>query len=142
MTKILEKSFSLSEYARQSFVATPPAGTSLDDVLNENYWAHVAKKINPHDIIEIVPEDGAFYAKLIVTSRGSLWARVQKLEHVVLGGVAPAKKPGEDFEIGWAGPSDKWRIVRKEDKLVVSKNFASREDADKWLGEHIKEIAA
>ncbi|NDG18445.1 MAG: hypothetical protein EB117_09255 [Betaproteobacteria bacterium] len=143
MTKILEKSFSLADYARQTFVARPAAGTTIDDVLNENYWSNVAKKMNPHDIIEVVPEDGAFYAKLIITSRGNLWARVHKLEHVVIGAAPVAnKKPVEGFEIGWAGPNDKWRVVRKEDKAVVGKNFTSREDADKWLGEHIKELAA
>lgn len=143
MTKILEKSFSLADYARQTFVARPAAGTTIDDVLNENYWSNVAKKMNPHDIIEVVPEDGAFYAKLIITSRGNLWARVHKLEHVVIGAAPVAnKKPVEGFEIGWAGPNDKWRVVRKEDKTVVGKNFTSREDADKWLGEHIKELAA
>lgn len=143
MTKILEKSFSLADYARQVFVARPVAGTTIDDVLNESYWANVAKKVNPHDIIEVVPEDGSFYAKLIITSRGNLWARVHKLEYVVIGAAPVAnKKPVEGFDIAWAGPNDKWRVVRKEDKSVVGKNFSSREDADKWLGEHIKELAA
>ncbi len=143
MTKILEKSFSLVDYARQTFVARPATGTTIEDVLDENYWSHVAKKVNPHDIIEVVPEDGSFYAKLLVTSRGGLWVRVAKLECVsLIAAPVAAKKPVDGFEIGWAGPNDKWRVVRKGDKMVVGKNFTSREDADKWLNDHIKEISA
>lgn len=145
MSKILEKSFLSADYARQVYVARPPAGTKIEDVLDENYWAHVAKKINPHDIIEVVPEDGSFYAKLLVTSRGTLWVRVHQIEYVDINGGKESKKPkkeSDDFEVNWGGPNDKWRVIRKADKLPVGKNFTSREDADKWLEEHIKEIAA
>lgn len=144
MAKILEKSFSQADYARQSFVARPAAGTPISDVMSNDYWSHVARKINPHDIIEVVPEDGAYYAKLLVLGRGNLWVKVYQLEYVEI--EANTEKVGESdikkFDVAFAGPHDKWRVVRKTDKLVVEKNFQSREDAEKWLGEHIKELAA
>lgn len=145
MAKLLEKSLLGADYARQSFRATPPAGTTLDEMLAPEYWAHVAQKVNPHDLIEVVPEDGAFFARLFVVSTQKLSMKVAKLEYVEFSttAIAETAKVKDEFECKWSGPAAKWRVHRKADNsLATTDSFASREDAETWLGINIKSLAA
>jgi len=142
MAKLLEKNFMGAEFARQSFRVTPPSGTKIEDMLEPEYWAHVARKITPYDIIEVVPEDGSFYARLFVTNTGKLWAKMHKLEYVELS----AKRPSvmlDKYEAKYSGPSVKWRIVNKSDgALVVEDSFQSRDDAEAHIEKLVKQMAA
>ena len=145
MAKLLEKSLVQAEFARQLFRVTPPVGTNLDDMLEPSYWANVAMKFNPHDLIEVVPEDGAFYARLFVLSVQKLSLKVEKLEYVEFNTSSKAEsgKVLEQFESKWGGASAKWRIHRKSDNAPVSSDsFQSKEDAEDWLGKNIKTLAA
>ena len=152
MTKLLEKSLIGAEFARQAFVAAPPAGTKFDELLEPDYWGHVARKFNPFDIIEVVPEDGAFYAKLIVVNCGKVWAKVQKLEYVDIGFKAPSGKvegfaaaiaqTAAEYEVKFAGAAAKWRVVRISDNEVVSKEpLPTRDDAIEFMNSYIKQVA-
>lgn len=142
MAKLLEKNLMGAEFARQSFRAIPPAGTKLEEMLEPEYWAHVARKFTPYDIVEIVPEDGEFYARLFVTSTGKLWAKMVKLEYVEL----TAKKPVvvvDKYEAKYGGPSAKWRAVHKSDgSLVANESFQTREEVDMYIEKLNKELAA
>lgn len=133
--KLLEKSFMSAEFARQTFFASPTPGTSIDTVVQPEYWAHVARKMNPHDIIEVVPENGEYYARLIVLSVGKLWVKVQKLQYELL--VSQKKESigaAENFEPKWGGPVAKWRVIRKSDGEAISTDsFQTQEDAEKWI---------
>jgi hypothetical protein len=142
MAKLLEKNLMGADFARQSFRATPPAGTKIDEMLEPEYWAHVARKFTPYDIVEVVPEDGAFYARLFVASTGKLWAKMIKLECVEL----TAKKPAamvDKYEPKYGGPSAKWRAVHKSDgSLVASDSFQTREEVEIYIEKLNKEMAA
>lgn len=142
MAKILEKDFIGAEFARQSFRATPPAGTKIEDMLEPEYWAHVARKITPYDIVEVVPEDGAFYARLFVTNTDKLWAKMHKIEYVEL----TAKQPvaaSDKYEAKYSGPSVRWRVVNKADGSLVSEDsFQNREEAEAQIEKLNKQMAA
>lgn len=142
MTKLLESNFLGADFARQSFRATPPAGVKFEEMLDESYWAHVARKVQPYDIIEIVPEDGAFYARLIVVNSAKLWLKVKTLEHITL----TAKKKNEvsdRFEAVYKGPHAKWKVTNKSDGSVVTEeSFQSRDEAETYIVSHVKELAA
>lgn len=62
----------LAEYARNIFVVTPEHGTPFEDILKPSYWLHVADtvsmRLRPYDRIEVRPEDGSYFAELIVRS--------------------------------------------------------------------------
>jgi hypothetical protein len=143
--KLMEKDLLGAEFARQIFRAVPPAGTKIEEMLNPAYWAHVAKKFNPHDMIEVVPADGAFYARLIVLSVGHLSMKVQALECVVL--VANPKVEKADaiaqFEVNWGGPNAKWRVLRKSDgAAVTTESFQTQGDAQEWINKNFMKMAA
>jgi hypothetical protein len=143
MQKIMERNFHNADYVRQSFRVTPPAGTTLEEMLAPDYWAHVARRMTPYDVIEVVPEDGSFYARLFVLNSDTLWAKVAVLEHVKFGEAASKPAAIDAFEVKFGGPNAKWRVHNKADNSLVSNDsFQSRQDAEKWIEQHAKVMAA
>lgn len=144
MAKLLERNLMGAEFARQLYSVTPPAGTQIEDMLEPDYWAHVSRKFNPRDIVEVVPEDGAFFARLFVVDCGKLWAKVHKLEFVELSPKeAKPEVAASEYEAKFFGPVAKWGVVKKDDGSRVSEeSHSTREDADKWIEKFSKDMAA
>jgi hypothetical protein len=145
MAKLLEKAFLGAEFARQTFSATPPAGTNIEEVLAPEFWVHVASKLSPRDIIEVVPEDSAYYAKLFVYDSAKLWAKVRKLEYVELHSAASeAAQPSSDvFEVKFTGPAAKWRAFNKTTgQLLTQDSFQTREEAELYVSKYSRDMAA
>lgn len=142
MAKLLEKNLMGAEFARQSFRVTPPSGTTIEQMLEPEYWAHVAGKFTPYDILEVVPEDGAFYARLLVLNTAKLWAKMHKLEYVELSLVKKVVA-ADKYEAKFFGPGAKWRAINKSDgSLVSNDSFQTREDAELYIEKVSKELAA
>lgn len=142
MAKLLEKNLMGAEFARQSFRVTPPEGTKIEEMLEPEYWAHVARKFIPYDILEVVPEDGSFYARLLVLNTSKLWAKMQKLEYIELSAKKPVQASGK-YEPKYGGPSAKWRAVNKSDGSIVStESFQTRDEAEAYIEKLNKEMAA
>lgn len=122
---------------------TPELGLSLKDILEPSYWVHVAPQLRVGHRIEIMAPDGDWWAMLIVRAVGRTEAVVQELQYVKLG-EPTAKVKGEEnpYKIVWRGPARKFGIVRKSDKEVVKDEFQVREHAEKWLKNHLKNMAA
>lgn len=144
MQKLQDRSIVEIEYARKTFMATPPAGTDIKEMLSPDYWAHVASRLTPHDIIEVVPEDGAFYARLFVVNRNKLWAKVQVLDmHKIIDAKKSKIKPDDVLEAKYTGPSGKWRVFYKKDGSSASEQtFQTQDDASTWIEQNGKELAA
>jgi hypothetical protein len=141
--KLMERNLHAADFARQVFRVNPPAGTTLDEMLEPDYWAHVARRMTPHDIVEVAPEDGAFYARLFVINADKLWVKMAKLEYVEFGESAPKLLATDKFEAKFAGPNAKWRVHNKTDNSLVSNDsFQSRAEAEKWIEQHSKAMAA
>lgn len=143
MAKLQDRALLPAEFARQSWRVTPPSGVGIDEVLEPDYWANVASKLTPHDVVEVVPEDGAFYARLFVVSTGKLSAKMQKLEHVTFSGSQKkaTKAAIGEYEVKFSGPSAKWRVHKEKDgALVTTDSFQTREEAEAWLEKNIKDL--
>ena len=142
MAKLLEKNLMGAEFARQSFRATPPAGTKIEEMLVPEYWAHVARKLSPYDTIEVVPEDGSFYARLFVVNSAKLWAKMHKLEYVELA-VQNKAVSTDKYEAKFFGPTVKWRVANKESGDLLSQDsFQTRDEAEAYIEKHNKQMAA
>lgn len=116
---------------RNVWHATLEQGTAWERVLEPSYWAHVARKIRPGDIIEVVEEGLAFIGKLMVKSTGNVEVGVIALEYIDLREAPQSKDAAsEAFEVGWKGPHLKWIVMRRSDKAVVSTGHLTREDAE------------
>ena len=121
---------------------SPEFGISLEDCLKPDYWTHVTKSLRVGHRIEILSADGSWWAMLIVRSVGRHDAVVQDLSYVELGEAVEAATEQSPYEIKWRGPAKKFGVVRKSDGEVIHDEFTVKEDAIRWMKNHLKSLAA
>lgn len=141
MTQLATNRIQLAEHMRNIWYVTPEPNTPLDALLEPKYWAHVSAKFRPRDRIEVDAEDGSYFAELIVADAGRLFAKVNLLRKYELTPVE-MKEISPDFEVRWAGPHAKWRVVRKSDRGLIKEGFENRQEAEMYLQSHVRAMAA
>jgi hypothetical protein len=130
-----------AEYSVTSYSHTPSAGEGIEDALKPEYWSHVASSLRVGNRIELLSEDGSWWAMLIVRAASKTDAVVQALQYVPLG--ADAVDLGDaPYEVRWRGPKAKFGVVRKSDAEVMRDGFAVREHAEAWMVSHLRTLAA
>lgn len=142
MNQAQEKELQLTQHAQLSYTHAVSESTKFEELLKPDYWAHVAQKFRPHTVITVIPEDGSYWAELLVVSCDRLWARVAVLRHYDLTEVETspeASASGVDaFEIQWKGPTKKHCVVRKSDNAIVNEGIQTKADARLWIDGHVK----
>lgn len=134
--------FSQAHYTRNHWHASVPDNVEFNEVLSPSYWTNNAVMLKIGDHVEVFCENGSYYAELIVRNCDRLSALMGVLVHVDFTESAVLDEIDPEFEIGFAGPSHMWRVVRKSDKEVVKFGFQSREEAAVWLPSYVKALAA
>lgn len=132
--------FALAEYERNIWVVTPEAETPFEALQEPAYWAHVAAKLKPWDVIEVRAEDGSYWAQLLVQDASRLWAKVALLKHVQLHAVEPKSSEIDGHLVKFGGPVKKWTVIRQSDKAVL-RDGLSKAEAEKWLADHLRAVA-
>lgn len=130
-------------YTRNSWEFIAARGVTLADVIIPEYWLHFAQQLRPNDKIEVICEDGTWYAQLLVINADRTWAKVHVLSHHDLTQArsdTPARAEDE-YDVDWT-PSGKWTITKKSQKgqPPLKDGFLSRLEAYQWLDGHIKSI--
>ena len=69
-----------AEVQRTQWLVTCEPNTKPEDLLNPAYWAHVAIKFNPRDVLEVWAEDGEWYAECMVRATDRTWAKVHIID--------------------------------------------------------------
>ncbi|EKN3611527.1 hypothetical protein NUG10_002555 [Yersinia enterocolitica] len=127
--KILPTLIKPSEYVRTVFSVTAKHGQSFEDFKDPDSWAHVANTLRKFDRVEIVAEDGSFFAEGIVTKVTKVSAHIHFFTHVELSKSAESSvKKDLAYNCEFAGPH-KWRIIRISDQEIVEKGIETKEDA-------------
>ena len=139
--KIHPSRFKPSDGVRNVWVVVPEEGVPYEALLEDAYWAHVADKLRPMDRIEVLPEDGSYFAELIVRSAGRLYADVAELRKVMLDTAATAS-PDNRYEVRWKGPHHKHAVVRIADGSVMQAGFDNKDGAMHWLSQNMRSLAA
>lgn len=139
--KLTINRFQSAEFTRHIWVVTPEHGTAFEDVLKPEYWSHVSAKMRPTDRIEVNAEDGSYFAELIIIAAGRQWAKVSVLRKVDLERATEGNGDAQ-FEVKWGGPHHKYRVIRLSDGHVIKDSFPDKEEANKYIAQHIKTLAA
>lgn len=142
--KIHESRFATAEAKRNVWFITPSEGTEFDEILAPVYWSHVARRLRPGDMIEVVPDENSYKAFLVVIDAGPNWAKVildRKIELTKPSGRA-AGDASDDFSVEWKGPHYKFSVIRKADGQVVEKGFQQRDDAHRWIATNATRMKA
>lgn len=140
---ISETRVALQGYLHNAWDITVERGTVLEDVLDTDYWKHIAVKLRPHDMLHVISEDGTWYARLLVISCDRLWARVFKIEHHDLTASYKdmPKTQEEEYEVTWTSIG-KYALCKKgcQGLPALKDGFQTKLEAYTWLEGHLRSI--
>jgi len=143
MPKLIPDRIRGADYNRQTLRAVPEAGTTIDEALQPDFWAHVAPKAKVGDIVEVFPEDGNWFFTALVVAASNIHLKLHVIHKAVFHEAAPAKdapkKNEAPFRVEFKGPKHKWSVIRK-DGVYVKEGMDDRETADKWLEDNRKDL--
>jgi len=125
-----------ASYECNTWQVKPEINAKPKDLLDPNYWAHVAGRMRAGDRVEAVPDDRHYYAEYFVLAASKNWAKLVLMREVTL--IKDNDKTvSEGFTVEFAG-NHKWRV--REGSSVISKGHDDKDAASKWLAEHMKDI--
>jgi hypothetical protein len=132
------------DFVRTVYTATAMEGNESDDLLRPDYWAHYAANFKPWDRIEVVANDGTWWAELVVLESGRNWTKMHMMRKISLTTAdvaqSQAAKPIE-YVVLHRGPHCKWSVRRASDNQVVFENGETRDAAETWLKNHMVSLA-
>lgn len=131
---------SLAESWRQDWVVNAEEGTQITDVLDPQYWAHMAQRLAPYDHIEVRLETGEWLLELLVTEVGRNYAQVYVMHKHELSAPAPVPEAIK-HKVIWRGPQHKHTVVRISDGAVLQTGFDKAELAREWMMAHERVLA-
>jgi hypothetical protein len=129
----------LAEQMRQEWVVNAEEGTTINDVLDTGYWAHMASQLQQYDHIEVRLETGEWILDLIVLDVGRNYARVYVAHKHDFSDVDLKAPSGSiTHKVEWKGPQRKFVVIRLADSAALQEGFASKPEAATWMENHIK----
>lgn len=131
-----------AEMARTAYFVFVDADVSKEDLLDPKTWAHVGDRLKMNDKIEVLSEDGRVYAELIVASSGVNFAKVRLIQFVCFDDDIQPAEDGDDYEAKFISNRYKFGVYRKSDKQWLAKELDTQADAEEWLANHRKALAA
>lgn len=140
--KLLPAQCVSAEYCRRDMIASPEAGTSIDDMLVPAYWAHVARELRALDRIEVRPADGTWWAELLVRVVEPVAVRVYVLRYerfAPVAAVTAEAPPG--YTVRFRG-AERFVVIRDADGEVVHSKEPTKEHALAWLSGHLRRLGS
>jgi hypothetical protein len=132
----------MAEYWRNEWVVNAELGTTVEDVMDPQYWAHMAAMLKPYDRIEVRVDDGSWLLELIVTGCDRSWAKVHLLQRYELTTADVAQTQSAKYEVAWKGPQHKWVVIRLSDQMMIKSELGSKNIAYTWMLDFEKSAAA
>lgn len=104
------------------------------DLLTPRFWAHVAVKFTPGDIIEVRTDNGSHYGEFYVLSASRIHANLKELSwHDLEDRQGASAEDPDDFAYKWNGPHDQHCVKRTSDDEIVVKGLLTKQDALRWI---------
>ena len=113
---------------------TTPMGVSVEQVMDESYWANVSMHLKTGDIIEVMPDNGAWELSLRVLGSGPMYSHVIKRWFINLEPATPKVKLPSRYKIEHAGAHHKWRFLR--DGEMMKDGFETEALAQRAAANH------
>lgn len=128
------------EFERTLWVITAHENTRPEDLMEPDYWTHVAERLKPWDKIEARADDGSWYAELLVLDVSRRWATVHalRIDHLTTKDLSLSKALSDDYAVEWKGPAHKFSVVRKSDGALLHEGEQTKAGAFQWLTNRIK----
>jgi hypothetical protein len=127
----------LAEQLRQDWVVNAEEGTSVEEVLDPQYWAHMAMHLQPMDRIDVRAETGDWLLELLVINTGRNWAQMHLLARHDLVKRAETMPASVKHRVEWKGPQLRWCVIRNGDNEMLQKGMEKQAAID-WLSGYEK----
>ena len=120
--------------ANNEWFVTAEANTPVESVFDPSFWAHVAERMRPYDIVVVAVDDEAWFLQAIVRSTMPQSVFLKALP----GYPMPLEESldmtfADQYEVKWRGPHALWSVMRLSDNKPVAEKMQSREAAHRWL---------
>ena len=126
--KLTPSRFGLAEHKRNIWHVSVDASTTLDEIRHKEFWSHIAYKLRPLDQIEVITDDASEWHRLLVVNANKNEAIIRVIDSVKLDeSLTEELKTG--YEVKFAGPVAKHRIIRRSDGQVIEEGIATKEEA-------------
>lgn len=141
MTQLATNRFELSinGIRHNIFRVTPEIGTPPSALLDPHYWAHVSARLSVGNIIEVLAEDGSYFAELLVRDVGNLYAKVAFKSPVTIFSNDEALEAPAGYEVKWRGPKARFGVLHGKD--VLKDGFVDKTEAHAWLDDLVRKAA-
>ena len=139
--KLSEADLSLTQSLQIFYTATPPVGTTREDMLKPIFWSHVARKLRPMSEIRAMPKGGEWYGIYLVLYADQTQAQLKELEFYTLDTLTEPDAESDPYLVKWISPPSKWGVVRKADKVTVKDGFANKDAAIAWKRDNLTKTA-
>lgn len=140
MTNIKPTDLHLADHKRAIWQAFASPEVTAKDLLNPYCWAHVARKLEPFSRIEVLAEDGSWWAEYMILKVGPNWVKVALLRDADFREVARDAPEEDELDVNFI-PARKWRVLRKKDGAVLMEGLATKDEAIAWKAQHLKTLA-
>ena len=140
--KLMESDLSLMQSLQVIYTATPPVGTTREDMLKPIFWSHVARKLKPMFEIWAMPKDGAWYGKWLVLYADNVQAKLKELQFYSLDTLIEPDADSDPYLVKFISPPVRYGIIRKADKVVVKDRFETKELAYAWKSQNLDSLRA
>ena len=128
------------EFQRTVYTATAFENTVPEDLLDPEYWTHVAEQFKPFDKVEVRADDGSWYAECLVLETSRRWTRMHMLSkhNLTTGDVSLSQTKMQEYAIEWKGPHKKHCVIRQSDQEIIHEGEETKAGAYTWLSGRIK----
>ena len=124
----------VAEYARTWWGINAEPGTKREDLLKNEYWAHVALQFKPLDRLEVRADDGLFFAEYLVIACERTWCKVKELTWIELSEVKETAGM-KGYRAKFMGPQHKWGVIRESDDMVITKGLSTKDEAYVYIAD-------
>lgn len=145
--RLKESRIKRAEYDNTVWAVALEAGTPYEEVFKPEFWSNVtvARNMKIGDEIKLFPDEGHYFARLYIRDVGRMWAKVAELYKKDFDGAQTTA--GEDavindFIVKYQGRVNKHVVIRVKDNQMLQSGFNSVADAQTWIVEHRKALAA
>jgi hypothetical protein len=116
---ILQRRFQLAEQTRAIYFVTVETHIKPEDVLNPDFWRHVASQLRPYDEIIVATDSCEWRMELLVCDVWHCGVRVVERSRVDM----TAEEEGgndvaDDLRVKWRGPVNRWCVVRTDGVIM------------------------
>lgn len=142
LMQIKPRDIEQAEMARMEYRVFVEPGVTREDLVEPEAWAHVGHQLKINDRIEVLSEDGKVFADLLVASSGVNFAKVRIITFVKFEDEISQQDDDNDFAVEFVNNRYKYGVKRKSDNQWLMKELSTHADAEQWLSNHRKALAA